>query len=84
MAAPSAARRKPGVFTFAQAVNGDTTLDTPANAIYVGGAGTLTIYMDGDNDPVTVVLPAGKTLRARVRRIIPTGSPTATGVVAFW
>ena len=81
MAAPASAARKPGTFTFAQSVSGDTPLSTPCNGIYCGASGTITATMEGDGANVSFVVTAGMLLRVRATAINATG---VTGVVALW
>lgn len=81
MAAPTAAARKPGTFTFAQSVTGDTVLSTPANGVYCGSAGTITVTMDGDGADVEFTVTAGMLLRIRISGVNATG---VTGVVVLW
>ena len=62
-------------------VTADTGEIQPTNSLSVLGAGTVTVYMEGDNEPITLTLPEGATLSIAARRIIP---GTATGVKASW
>ena len=69
----------------AKAVTPDDTndLDPPAKAIYVGGAGDLTI-IDGDgNTRTTNNIVAGSTVEVKATRVLATGT-TATEITALF
>ncbi|WP_051382440.1 hypothetical protein [Bradyrhizobium sp. Tv2a-2] len=73
----------------AEAVTPSDTIDLShvTSAIYVGGAGDLTVLMANDIlDTQTVTfkaVPVGTVLQLQARRILATGT-TATNVVAMW
>ncbi|MFQ5786316.1 MAG: hypothetical protein ACE5H8_16040 [Alphaproteobacteria bacterium] len=59
----------------------DSDLSTLADAVYVGGAGNLSVILADDSTAVTFVgVPAGTLLRLRVKQIRST-STTATSIV---
>lgn len=58
-------------------------LDRFPKAIYIGGAGNVSLIAIDDTDPVTFTgLAAGSVLLVRARRVRATGT-TATGLVAL-
>ena len=60
-------------------------LATPARALYVGGAGNISLKTVG-NSQTTVLftaVPAGTVLPVRASRIMSTNT-TATAIVALW
>jgi len=76
-----------GVASNAAAVmpNDDSDLDN-IGVLYVGGAGDVSVLLDGqaDNAPVTFVgVPAGSWLPVRVRRVRNTDT-TATDILLVW
>lgn len=63
--------------------NDTEDLEKPARAIYVGGAGNLTVQLARDEDPVTFhnVL-AGSVLQIVVVKVLTTGT-TATNLISL-
>lgn len=61
-----------------------TDLPVPAVAVYVGGAGNITLDTEGGQTTVLfAAVPAGTTLKLRVKRVRATGT-TATNLVAIY
>jgi len=61
----------------------DSDLTTFTRALYVGGAGNLSLRLVGDSADVTfTAVPAGTTLAVRCRRVNST-STTATSIVGL-
>ena len=52
-------------------------------AIYVGGAGSLTVQLSGGDQVTLAAVPAGSLLPLRAARILATGT-TATDIVGLW
>ena len=77
----------PPVYAAAAAVTPNDATDLPngpANAIYVGGAGTLTVDMAGNGATVLFgAVPAGTTIPIKVKRVRATGT-AATSIVALF
>jgi len=72
----------PAIGASAVTPNDSTDLSQPSRALFVGGAGNLTVDMtNGDNVVFTGVL-AGSVLPFRVKRVYSTGT-TATNIVAL-
>lgn len=67
----------------------DTDLPYVTRAVYVGGAGNLSVQMVGNGAPtdgaiVTLAsVPAGTLLPLRIRQVRSSGT-TATNIIAFW
>lgn len=71
---------------FAAVVTPSDTVDLAfvSRALYVGGAGNITVIMAGDGSTVLFsAVPAGLVLPIRVNRVKATGT-TATLIVAMW
>lgn len=87
MAAPSApVYSNPNAADYAAAVTTSdaTNLAFPTRALFVGGAGNLSVVMAGDGGAVTFTgVAAGTTLQLRALRVNATGT-TATSIVALW
>ena len=78
-------RLQAGAFTHAVAVTPSDTvnLTTPARALFVGGAGTITLDTTGGETTVLFgAVPAGATITLGVQRVRATGT-TATSIVAL-
>ena len=58
-------------------------LSAPCNAIYVGGAGALTVITVGGETVAFPAVPAGAIIPIRATRIKATGT-VATNLVAMW
>jgi len=73
------------VFQHAAAVtpSDGTDLATPTRAIFVGGAGTLTVITAGGETVLFTGVIAGQVLTLQASRIKATGT-TATNIVAMW
>ncbi|MCD8568181.1 MAG: hypothetical protein LRY50_07500 [Geovibrio sp.] len=68
-----------------KAITTSNTVDLPfiASAIYVGGAGNISILAQDDETPVTfTAVPVGTILPIRAKRVFQTGT-TATLLVAL-
>ena len=52
-------------------------------AVYVGGAGDLTVRMQGGETVTLAAVPGGTFLPIRVRQVFAAGT-SATGIVGFW
>ncbi len=64
-------------------VASDTQLIAPVlNALYVGGAGNVTVGFLGSAAPVLLVVIAGALLPFQINKVYATGT-TATGLVGF-
>lgn len=63
----------------------DTTAVEPCRALYVGGAGNLTVRMAAETGSTNVLFAvvAGAVLPLSVRLVLATGT-TATGIVALY
>ncbi len=77
-----------GPYTNAAAVTPDDTNPLPfyALALWIGGAGTLTVLLRNATTPVTLTVVAttdNKPLKLYVKQVFATGT-TATGLVALW
>ena len=92
MAAPATTVSNPNFtaveapFRYAAAIapNDGADIARPSHAIYVGGAGSLNVDLDGDGGTVAfAAVPAGTTIRMAVRRVRATGT-AATSIVALW
>ena len=72
-------------FANAAAVTPDSgvVLPAPAAALYVGGAGSVTVITPNGQVATFANVPAGTTLRVRATRVMSTGT-TATQIVALW
>ncbi len=78
-----AAVQAPATSAFAITPNNSTQLTSVTRAVYVGGAGNLTVLMDNDTSNVTFTgVPAGSILPIRVRLVAATGT-TATSIVGL-
>ncbi len=76
----------PGYTAVAVTPSNTVDLQPAARALWVAGAGTLTVIMAGENSSTTVVftsIPAGQWMPIQVRRVMSTGT-TATGIVAVF
>ena len=61
----------------------DSTVLTTTRALYVGGAGNLTVTMAGSGSDVVIEdVPAGSLLPIRVTKV--KAATTATKIVALW
>lgn len=61
----------------------DDELPRVTNALYVGGAGNLSVVMADGGDPVTLMaVPVGAVLPIRVRQVL--NATTATNLVALY
>jgi len=61
-----------------------TPLTQPARALYVGGAGDVTVILVGDTAAITFkAVPLGTTLWIRAATVKATGT-TATNLLALW
>jgi len=59
-------------------------IDPPTKAIYVGGAGDVTVLMADDSTPVTFAgVQAGTLLPIRIQKLMSTGT-AATSVLALY
>lgn len=65
---------------FSAGVSADTVF-TAINGFTVSGAGTVTVYMEGDGAAIEFTVPAGVFVPVRAVRMVP---GTATGVRVFW
>jgi hypothetical protein len=93
MAAPAASQQQnvrthEAPFSYAAAVAPNDGADIPGgrptSALYIGGAGSLNVDLDGDGGTVAfAAVPAGTTIRIAVRRVRATGT-AATSIVALW
>ena len=75
-----------GPYTDAFAVTKSDTADLPAltRALWVGGTGNVSVYMNNGSNPVAFTgVPAGALLQIRASRVLSTGT-TATAIVALW
>jgi hypothetical protein len=61
----------------------DTDLDTPARALYVGGAGDVEVITTGGETVVFVGVAAGSILPVRTARV-KAANTDATSIVALW
>lgn len=67
---------------FAVTPNDTTDLPRVAEALWVGGAGNLSVIFERDVDPVSLVgVPAGSYVLGRIRRVRLSGT-SATDIVA--
>jgi hypothetical protein len=74
----------PGGFAAAITPNDGADINFTSRAIYIGGAGNLSVVMSGSGNSVTFVgLAAGTVLPITVSRVMDT-STTATNIVALW
>jgi hypothetical protein len=61
----------------------DTTELGPCKALYIGGAGNVSVWMPERETPVTfIAVPVGTVLPVSARRVLQTGT-TATNIVAL-
>ena len=61
----------------------DTTELGPCKALYIGGAGNVSVWMPNQSTPVTFfAVPVGTVLPVSARRVLATGT-TATNIVAL-
>lgn len=73
----------PAMTAAAVTPNDSNDLAVTARALYVGGAGDLSLVLVGDTAAVTfAAVPAGSVLPLRVKRVRATGT-TATAIVAL-
>jgi len=63
--------------------NDSADLANVAVALFVGGAGDVSVDTVGGQESVVFTLPAGSVLPVRVKRVNNTGT-TATNIVALW
>lgn len=85
------ANQPPSASTYSPAWNGaavtpsDTVaLTQPTRMVYVGGAGDLTVILEGDTVAITFkAVPVGTWLNIRTGTIKATGT-TATNILALW
>lgn len=61
----------------------DSTVLTGVRALWVGGAGTISIIACNDTAAVSLTVPAGTLLPIFAKTVRATGT-TATGIVAFY
>lgn len=61
----------------------NTTVLTGVRALWIGGAGTVSIVAVNDTDPVSLTVPAGTLLPVFAKQVRLTGT-SATGIVAFY
>jgi hypothetical protein len=62
----------------------DTNAIAPARALYVGGAGNITLRTnDDDSDVLFTAVPAGSILPVRAKYVRATGT-TATAIIALY
>lgn len=73
----------PGAHAVAVTPDDDAALTTDARALFVGGAGNLTLITSGGDAVTFTGVPAGSILPVRTRQVKATGT-TATGIVAIW
>jgi len=73
----------PAINAAAVTPNDAADLTTASRAIYVGGAGNLTVVMLGGATITFTGVAAGTIYPLRVARVRATGT-TATGLVALW
>lgn len=73
------------MYTHAASITTDNSNDlpTPAKAIYVGGAGDLTVTTGSGEDVVFKAVPVGTVLPVKIKRVKATGT-TATLLLALW
>lgn len=69
----------------AAAVTPSDTIELgPCKALYIGGAGNVSVWMPGRESPVTFfAVPVGTVLPVSARRVLATGT-TATNIVALY
>lgn len=61
----------------------DDLLESPTRAIYIGGAGDLTVLLARDEDPVTFTnVAAGSILQVLAVKVLATGT-TATSLISL-
>lgn len=60
-----------------------TKLDYLTSALYVGGAGAVSVLLRDGTTVVFAVVPAGTTIPIRAKRVNASGT-AATGIVALW
>ena len=60
----------------------DDDMDFPARALYIGGAGSVSVITVGGDTTTFSDLPAGYILPVRIARVRATGT-TATGIVSL-
>jgi hypothetical protein len=60
-----------------------TPLATPAQVLWVGGAGALAVVTVGGQTTTIASVPAGATVPIQVTQVRATGT-TATSIVALW
>lgn len=64
--------------------NDSTDIDPkPCRAVYIGGAGNISLIPEGGSEAVTFAVIAGQVLPVRAKRIMATNT-TATGIVALY
>ena len=61
----------------------DSTVLAKTRALYVGGAGALTVTMADGVNATFAAVPAGTTLRIKVTKVLSTGT-AATSIVALY
>jgi len=61
----------------------DSTVIAATRAVYVGGAGALTVTMHDGTNATFAAVPAGTTLPISVTKILSTGT-AATSIVALY
>ena len=74
---------RPGEHAAAVVPHDSTLLTNVTRALYVGGAGNVSVLMAGDETVTLTGVPAGTLLPIRVRRVNAT-STTATAITAIW
>lgn len=72
-----------GAENAAAVVTSDVTVIAPTIALFVGGAGTLTVVMVGGQTVTFTGVIAGSVLPVRVTAVKATGT-TATNITALW
>jgi hypothetical protein len=73
-------------YNYLAAVTPSDTVDLPlglTDALYVGGAGALVVVLEGGETVTFAAVPAGTTLRIRIKRVNTTGT-AATSIVALY
>lgn len=81
---PGSGFSSPLQYAFAIAPNDNSDVPSLTRAIFVGGAGNISVIMENDTEAVTLVgVVAGSLLPMRVTRVRSTGT-TATNLVGLY
>lgn len=70
-------------FAHAAAVTTSDTADNPGAALYVGGAGNVSLVTEGGETTTFTAPPVGSVLYVRFTKVRATGT-TATNLVRLW